>query len=297
MNVVNRFETLKKDNIKGRMMKTKFKIDTYAVMGNPVAHSKSPIIHTEFAKQTNQLMQYIAIEAPLTEFAKSVADFQEQDGKGLNVTVPFKIQAWQLVNERSHRAEIAGAVNTISIKENGQLFGDNTDGAGLVRDLMKNENFSLTNKKILILGAGGAVQGILGPLLDEHPQFIFIANRTVEKAMDLAKQFRKFGIIHGGGFNELNDQSFDLIINGTSAGLSDEMLPVSSSILSATTFCYDLAYGKETVFLQWAKQHGVLKCNDGLGMLVEQAAEAFHIWRGVSPKTQPVLQMLRSSTT
>lgn len=270
--------------------------DLYAVIGNPISHSKSPVIHTEFAKQMQQNMHYVAIESPLDSFAEVVHDFQKRDGKGLNITVPFKQEAFALVNERSQRAEEAGAVNTLVFREDGTLFGDVTDGVGLVRDLTQNAHYSLTGKRILLLGAGGAVRGVLGALLAEKPQSIMIANRTVEKSQKLVLEFADYGIVRSASFSELSFHTFELVINGTSAGLEDESLALPTNIVSADTFCYDMVYGKLTPFLRWCKEHGARQCLDGLGMLVEQAAESFYIWRGVRPKTEPVIQMLRAKS-
>lgn len=269
-------------------------LDQYAVMGNPIAHSKSPFIHTQFAKQTRQNLSYKALLVEPGKFVNAVKEFQVQHGKGLNITVPFKEEAWQLVDERSAMAEKAGAVNTISIKDSGYLVGDNTDGIGIVRDIQQNHNFSLANKRILVLGAGGAVRGVLGPILDQSPHSVVLSNRTVSKASALLEIFNAEGNMQAVGFDKIKD-SFDLVINGTAASLSGEMPPIPDSCVSGAV-CYDMMYSKDdTVFMQWAKQNNAAKVLDGLGMLVEQAAESFYIWRGVRPETQPVIELVRQS--
>ncbi len=272
------------------------KVDIYAVMGNPIAHSKSPIIHHEFAKQTQQELQYYKILVPLDGFITAVAEFKAKGGKGLSITVPFKLQAWELVQHRTERARLAGAVNTIIFQPDGSMGGDNTDGIGLVHDLEQSNQFSLRNKRILIAGAGGSVQGILAPLLQCHPANITIVNRNVEKAETLAKKFAALGTVIACGYDQLGGEQFDLIINATSASLSNDLPPLPSRLLLKNGWCYDLAYGdKPTTFQRWAQAQGAAKVLDGLGMLVEQAAEQFYLWRGVKPETQPVLRMLRDA--
>jgi shikimate dehydrogenase len=272
----------------------KYSIDTYAVMGNPIAHSKSPFIHEKFAKQTQQHLQYIKILVPLDDFTAAIKEFQQQGGKGLNITLPFKQQAFELVNTCSERAQLAGAVNTIVFKSDGSLFGDNTDGVGLLHDLTHNAQYNLNHKRILVLGGSGAVQGILAPLLSEHPECIVIANRTIAKAEKLADKFSPFGKIKSCEYSALPGQQFDLIINGTSASLRGELPPLPANLLNKNGCCYDLAYATEpTVFMQWGKQQGAEHCYDGIGMLVEQGAEAFYLWRGVHPETQSVIKALR----
>lgn len=267
-------------------------IDIYAVIGNPVSHSLSPIIQTMFAKQTQQNLKYIAIEAPLDKFFDTFTIFRSQGGKGCNVTVPFKQQAWDIVNKYSERAEQAKAVNTIVINSD-NLFGDNTDGFGLMRDLTLNLNVSLKQAQILILGAGGAVRGMLGPLLAEQPSLVRIANRTAKKAVELATEFSPFGKIFGGGFDEVGQQQFNLIINATSAGLHYEELNLPASLIHPDVICYDISYQhKVTHFLKWAQKLGAKKCFNGVGMLVEQAAESFYLWRNVRPDTKPILEYL-----
>ncbi len=269
-------------------------LDQYAVMGNPIAHSKSPVIHMEFARQTGQNLVYEAILVEKGQFEAAVRQFFQGAGKGLNITVPFKEDAWRLVDEKSPAAEKAGAVNTISLLETGQLRGDNTDGIGLVRDLQQNHAVTLTGKRILILGAGGAVRGILGPVLEVNPHSIVIANRTLSRAQTLVELFNSENNMQAVGFDRL-DTPFDLVINGTAASLGGELPPIAPQCVEDAV-CYDMMYGKEpTVFLQWAQASGADSVVDGLGMLVEQAAESFFIWRGVRPKTRPVIDLVRQS--
>lgn len=269
--------------------------DMYAVMGNPIAHSKSPQIHAAFAAQTGQDMSYQALLVAEDGFAEAVDKFRQAGGKGLNITVPFKLQAWQLVNQRSERAEAAGAVNTIKFNDDGSMFADNTDGVGMVRDITINHQMTLRDRNVLMLGAGGAVQGVLLPLLAEKPASLIIANRTASKAVELAQRFADRGNIHGCGFDDLKDQRFDVIINGTAASLQGEVPPLHDNIFTSGALAYDMMYAdKPTAFLAWAQQHGAAQCVDGLGMLVEQAAESFTLWRGVRPSTGAVIQALRA---
>ncbi|MEH6450085.1 MAG: shikimate dehydrogenase [Oleispira sp.] len=268
--------------------------DLYAVMGNPINHSKSPQIHSTFAEQTNQDLIYSAILVPLEKF-KDEADNFFRNGLGLNITVPFKEDAWQYADTYSSRALRAGAVNTLIKKEDGSVHADNTDGMGMVRDITLNNGCEIKGKRVLVLGAGGAVRGILEPLLEQKPQEVVVANRTVSKAQNLAKDFADLGKISGCGFDQLEGQ-FDLIINGTSASLSGELPPVSASIIHLETTCYDMMYGAEpTVFNQWAASLNAAETLDGLGMLVEQAAESFNLWRGVRPESSPVIASIRAS--
>jgi len=265
-------------------------------MGNPIAHSKSPMIHTLFAEQTGQQLQYGAILVEIGQFNEAVADFKEQGGKGLNVTVPFKRDAWRLVDERSDCAALAGAVNTIVLRDDGTLFGDNTDGIGMVRDIKENLGVPIEGKKVLILGAGGAVRGVLGPLLQEDPAEVVIANRTPERAQELADAFEEQGRVDGCGFDDLDGSRYDIVINGTSASLKGEVPPLPEGILAKGSFCYDMMYGSEpTAFMLWADDEGCEQISDGLGMLVEQAAESFQLWRGVRPETTPVIKAVRSA--
>jgi len=267
--------------------------DKYAVIGNPIAHSKSPFIHREFAQQTQQLLSYSAELVEMGGVAEFVNMFRSQNGKGLNITVPFKLDAWQIAEQLSERAQRAGAVNTLSLTEN-KILGDTTDGTGLLNDLQHNHQQQLKQKNILVLGAGGAVRGVLEPLLNAEPNQLTIANRTVEKATQLADDFSDLGHINGCGFNDLGNEKFDLIINGTSASLAGELPPLPDKLLNKNATCYDMMYAADdTAFMAWAKQQGAEKVFDGLGMLVEQAAESFFIWRGVRPKTQGVIALLR----
>lgn len=267
--------------------------DRYAVMGNPVGHSKSPRIHAQFAKETNQALTYEALLVEPGQFEKSVCEFFSGTGKGLNITVPFKQEAWALAQDKSEQAALAGAVNTLFMRD-GRLQGYNTDGIGLVRDIMQNYAGSLTGKRILVLGAGGATRGILLPLLQQKPTSICVANRTASKAEELAQLFAPYGKLTACGFAALQGQQFDWVINATAASLQGELLPLPENLLASNAWCYDLMYAKEpTVFCQWATRHGASQSLDGLGMLVEQAAESFYLWRGVRPDTTNVRAMLR----
>lgn len=273
------------------------RIDDYAVMGNPIKHSKSPQIHSLFAAQENQAIKYTAIQVDSGGFRQAVGNFFAHKGKGLNITVPFKEEAWALVDQRSERAERAGAINTIKLVDN-QLFGDNTDGVGLVNDLKNNYKVVLVGKRILLMGAGGAARGVLAPLLAEKPQSIVIVNRTASKAKELAGHFADLGNIVGCGYedlgkNNLNEQPFELVINATAASLQGELPPLPDNIIVSKGCCYDMMYGQVTPFMRWAETQGVTTIADGLGMLVEQAAEAFYIWRGVRPDSNAVLNILR----
>ena len=264
--------------------------DHYAVFGHPIAHSKSPQIHAAFARQTGQDMTYEAILAPLDGFAESVAAFIAAGGRGANVTVPFKEAAFRLADRLSPRAQRAGAVNTLSFDADG-ILGDNTDGAGLVADLTRNLHRTIAGKRVLLLGAGGAARGVVEPLLDQQPAALVIANRTVSRAQELAELFGH-GVI-ASGFSGIGSP-FDLVINATSASLAGELPPLSPAIFTADTLAYDMMYGRDTPFLGFARSHGAATA-DGLGMLVEQAAEAFSLWRGVRPDTAPVIASLRAA--
>ncbi len=274
------------------------KRDAYAVMGNPIAHSKSPQIHQMFAQQTLQNITYEAILVDVGGFEQAVGNFVATGGKGLNITVPFKQDAWKLVDQRSQRAELAGAVNTIIVNADHTLYGDNTDGTGLVSDLLQNHGVTLQAKTVLLLGAGGAARGVLEPLSNENPALILIANRTPDRAHELAKRFSQIGNIKGCSFSALTQQTqpFDFIINATSASLKSEIPDIPVNVVSAQSFCYDMMYGaKPTAFMRWADQHGAVRSVDGLGMLVEQAAESFYLWRGVRPQTNEVITAVRRS--
>ena len=269
--------------------------DRYAVIGNPIAHSKSPMIHGEFAGQTRQDLTYEALLAPLDDFAGAWQRFREAGGKGANVTVPFKEQAWALSQQRTHRAELAGAVNTLSIAANGELLGDNTDGIGLVRDITVNAGWPLAGKRILMLGAGGAARGVIQPLLAAGAAQIVVANRTLAKAQTLAQVFAGEGDVQALELSALGQiaQPFDVLINATSASLQGESLDLPASVHHAASAAYDMMYGSETPFLRWAAAQGLTRRRDGAGMLVEQAAEAFFIWRGVRPSTENLLLAMR----
>lgn len=268
--------------------------DQYAVFGNPIEHSKSPMIHTEFAKLTEQDLAYNKQKVELDAFAETAKAFFTEGGKGLNITVPFKLDAYEFADQLSQRARQAGAVNTLILAEDGSIKGDNTDGIGMVSDIIENLGWDIQDKKVLILGAGGAVRGVLGPLLAHNPKVVVIANRTVEKAKQLATAFERSGKLLGIGFDCLQELEFDLVINGTSASLAGDLPPLPDSLLADGACCYDMMYAKEpTVFMQWASNHGAKSTADGLGMLVEQAAESFRLWRGVKPPTQSVIQLLR----
>lgn len=268
----------------------------YAVMGNPIAHSKSPRIHATFASQTQQDLDYTAILVEPGGLKSAIEDFRRQGGQGLNITVPFKTDAFALADQHSERALRAEAANTLVLNKDGTIFADNTDGAGLVRDLTHNHGLLLEGKRILVLGAGGAVQGVLLPLLMEKPQRLVIANRTAEKAVALANKFAGAGNVSGGGFDALAGEQFDLIINGTAASLKGEVPAIPDDVLAKDGVCYDMMYGNEpTAFVRWGNQHAASQSLDGLGMLVEQAAESFRLWRGIQPDTAPVIRLLREA--
>lgn len=271
--------------------------DKYAVVGYPIGHSKSPMIHRLFAEQTNQDMSYeaILVDTEETSFEWEIADLKNRGYKGINITVPFKLDAFEYANELSSRAETAHAVNTFSFADNGNTAGDNTDGIGLVNDIEINGNCPFKDKSVLILGAGGAVQGIMEPLLAKHPKSVHIANRTAKRAEVLGQRFECETIITASGWEDIPEQHYDIIINGTSASLEGKIPPVSNTVVGANSLVYDMMYGAEpTVFMDWAKD-AQPECTtmDGLGMLVGQAAEAFYIWRGVRPETAPVIEEVR----
>ena len=272
-------------------------IDRYAVVGNPVSHSLSPKIHRLFALQTQQSISYEAIELPLDDFAAQIRELQLQGMKGLNVTVPFKQQAWEICDQRTPRAEIAGAVNTIIFNEDGSIVGDNTDGAGLIRDLEKNHHIAIQHCKILILGAGGAVRGVLEPLIALAPDSITIANRTLDKARRLVSDFQSRTGINACGYDDLGMDKYDLVINATAAGINNQVPPVPASVLASHSICYDMMYklDEPTAFVRWAQNHEAAEAIDGLGMLVEQAAESFSIWRGVAVNSAVIIADLRHS--
>ena len=267
-------------------------MNRYGVFGNPIEHSLSPVIHTQFAQQTGLDIRYDKILAPIDDFARSARSFIDQGAKGFNITVPFKIDAFNLATQLTLNAQTAGAVNTIKI-DGDELMGENTDGIGLVNDLTKNLNIDLNNKTVLILGAGGATRGILLPLLKQQTKRLMIANRTASKAVQLAKDFSDYGNTCGFGLDKVKDDPVDVIINATSASLDGQMPNISSGVANGA-ICYDLMYGKQTPFMDWAQANNANMVVDGLGMLVEQAAAAFEFWTGKQPNTQEVIEDLRS---
>ncbi len=266
--------------------------DRYAVIGNPIEHSKSPQVHTWFAQQTGQAISYERLLAPVDRFADSVHDFIAHGGRGANVTVPFKLEAFALAQELTPRAQAAGAVNTLSFSADG-IKGDNTDGIGLVRDITRNAGIPLRNRSVLLLGAGGAARGVVLPLIEENVASLVIANRTQPRAMELAQHFSNKGVpVSATAFDQL-DQCFDVIINATSASLDSALPPLPDCVFGPQTLAYDMMYGTQpTIFMQYASGKGAV-VRDGLGMLIEQAAESFFVWRGVRPDTAPVYQWLR----
>ncbi|MBQ0721301.1 MAG: shikimate dehydrogenase [Gammaproteobacteria bacterium] len=270
--------------------------DQYAVFGNPIKHSRSPQIHRAFADQTGQDINYVSTLVAPEQFQSAASNFFKNAGKGLNITVPFKQDAFAFADELSERARRAGAVNTLIHQKDGSVLGDNTDGVGLVRDISINLGWAITGKKILLVGAGGAAMGVLEPLLKKYPSLIVIANRTANKALKLANDFAALGNIEGCGFDDLKDSGhFDLIINATSASLAGEIAALPSHVLTPNTQGYDMMYAAEpTPFMRWMNEQGAQQTADGLGMLVEQAAESFTLWRGVQPQTQPVIAAIRA---
>lgn len=267
--------------------------DQYAVIGNPIHHSLSPQIHAAFAQQTGQDMAYQAVLGALDGFAEAVAAFRRAGGRGMNITVPFKLEAFQLADELSPRAERAGAVNTFRFQQQ-KIFGDNTDGAGLVNDVQQNLGFSIQGKAVLIMGAGGAAHGVLPALIDHGPASIMIANRSPDKAMALANSYKNQADVRGGDYASLGGHRFDLIINATSSSLHDALPPLPPRLFAPGALAYDMMYGKGlTPFLAFAEANQAQSLADGLGMLVEQAAEAFYLWRGLRPQTRSVIENLR----
>lgn len=268
-------------------------IDRYAVIGNPIAHSRSPDIHAAFAAQTGEMLRYERLLAPLDGFSATLKRFRSEGGKGANVTVPFKLDAHALAQRLTKRARAAGAVNTLYWQDDA-IVGDNTDGIGLVNDILINAGIPVAGKRILLLGAGGAARGVILPLLQARPAALTIANRTASKAEELARHFDGAGNISIAGFDALTSP-FDIVINATSASLDAALLPVSGAVFADGTLAYDMMYGREpTVFLRFAHGQGAV-VRDGLGMLVEQAAESFFVWRGKRPDTTSVLQQLRDA--
>jgi shikimate dehydrogenase len=267
--------------------------DQYGLFGHPVGHSLSPFIHGLFARETGQQITYRAFDVLPEDFSARVRAFFASGGRGLNITLPHKLAAAALADELSERATHAAAVNTLA-REGDSVLGDNTDGVGLVRDLCNNLGIVVTGSRILVLGAGGATRGVLAPLLGLAPAMVTVANRTPDRATALAAAFADLGPTRGIGFAEVDDEPFDLVINATSASLSGEIPPIPHGAIGSATFCYDLAYGRSaTAFVRWAQQCGCARSAQGLGMLVEQAAESFRLWRGVRPQTAPVLAALR----
>jgi len=270
--------------------------DRYGVVGHPIGHSWSPFIHGLFARDLGQALSYRLYDFTPEEFGPRVRDFFTLGGRGLNVTVPHKISAVEIAAELTPRAAHAGAVNTLALQKDGSILGDNTDGAGLVRDLCDNLSLVIIRRRLLVVGAGGATRGAIAPLLALEPSEVVIANRTAKRAQDMAGVFSRLGPVRGIGFGELErcDQPFDLIINATSASLGGEVPAIPGSVVGPETVCYDMAYGKtDTPFMRWAQQHGCARAIQGWGMLVEQAAESFRVWRGVKPGTASVLTALK----
>ena len=269
--------------------------DQYAVFGNPIGHSKSPIIHTAFARQTGQDMTYKSILAPLDGFDDAVEAFIAAGGRGANVTVPFKQEAFQLVTRLTPRAELAGAANTL-IFEGDEIIGDNTDGVGLLRDITINLGYPVAGKRVLLLGAGGASRGVVGPLLEAGVRSLTVANRTVPRAKVVAERFAHLGPVIGCGYDALAGQSFDVVINATSASLSGSMPALPEGIFAPGSLAYKMMYGLgDTPFRIFAREQGAGFISEGLGMLVEQAAESFFVWRGVRPEVRPVMELLQQA--
>lgn len=268
-------------------------IDRYAVMGYPVSHSRSPVIHRLFAVQTGENLQYELLEVAPDKLATAIRQFAKTGGKGLNITLPHKSEVTRLVDDMSERASNAGAVNTLVFRD-GEIFGDNTDGVGFLRDLQSNLGLELEDANILILGAGGATRGIIAPLLDVKPKSLLIANRTMSRAKSLAEHFSTQGPVTACRFEDVRKPPvYDLVVNATSAGLKGEMPPYPEDAIGEDTVCYDLSYSmKATPFASWAAEHGAARSVMGWGMLVEQAAESFYLWRGVRPDTAAVLKQL-----
>lgn len=266
--------------------------DKYALIGSPLSHTKSPLIHSRFAEATNQDLVYTAIEAPVGAFAETVDAFRRQGGRGMNVTAPFKLDAYDYATARSERARLAGAVNAIRF-DGERVEAENFDGVGLVNDIQRNLGYALKGRRVLILGAGGAARGAVLPMLDANPALLVIANRNVGRAMVLGEQFAGAPNFTTGGYGDLRGESFDIVLNATSASLHGELPPVPADVFTAETLAYELAYGKGlTPFLRLARDAGARRLADGVGMLVEQAAEAFAWWRGVRPDTKPLIEQL-----
>ena len=268
----------------------------YAVFGNPVKHSKSPQIHRLFAKQAEISLEYNAIEVPVDKLTSYIKSFFSQGGRGLNITVPFKEDVCSLCTTLTQRAEASGSVNTILFNDETDIYGDTTDGQGFLNDLINNHGIQLKNKSILILGAGGTIRSILEGLSDQMTKEIVLVNRTVSRAKSLERKFENKFHIKAYSYSEFSDREFDIIINGTSLSLSKELPPISKRNIKKNTFCYDLMYSDNgTVFTEWAIENGASEAIDGLGMLVEQAAESFMLWHGIKPDTRSVIKFLRDS--
>lgn len=269
------------------------KPDRYAVIGHPVSHSRSPFIHSRFAEQTGQSLTYTTIDAIPEQFDATARQFFSEGGKGLNVTVPHKEAALNLADELTPRAKRAGAVNTLALREGDRILGDNTDGAGLARDLLNNHRVTIAGRRLLLLGAGGAARGAIAPLLGLKPSEMTIVNRNVDRARDLAQSFSDMGLLKAIGYQDFGSEPFDVVINATAASMTGELPALPPGIVSSRSICYDMYYGRgETAFTSWALQRGCARAIMGLGMLVEQAAESFHLWRGVRPDTASVLSSL-----
>ena len=272
--------------------------DQYGVIGHPVAHSWSPFIHGMFARQTGEQLIYRLHDVLPQDFRAYVLDFFSRGGRGLNVTVPHKMAAAELANELTPRAERAVAVNTLAVQRDNRLLGDNTDGAGLVHDLRDNLSVNLAGRRVLIVGAGGATRGVVAPLLVLRPAELVVANRTADRAHAFAADFHDVGAVRGCGFDDVGDHPYDVVINATSASLAGEVPAIPTTVIKPDTLCYDMAYSKgDTPFLKWARDNGCARAIQGWGMLVEQAAESFQLWRGVRPQTKPVLEALRERAT
>lgn len=272
-------------------------MDKYAVFGNPIKHSKSPAIHKQFAASLGEQIDYRAILAPIDSFEKTVLSFFEQGGKGANVTMPFKEQAYAIASELTPLAKIVGAVNTLKKRDDGTLLGDNTDGVGFVNDLLANK-VAITNKRILIIGAGGAARGVILPLLEHNPQKIIIVNRTAQKAKELAELFAQYGSVSAFGFNDLPVSNYSLIINSTSSSMNNELPALDEKHITNCEVAYDMFYSlQNTIFMNWVAQHNInAKLLDGSGMLVGQAAQAYYVWRNKMPKILPVVDALKQGT-
>jgi shikimate dehydrogenase len=270
--------------------------DRYAVFGNPIKQSKSPVIHGLFAQQCGQSMIYRAAKVDVDGFERAATQFFEEGGAGLNVTVPFKQEAFAFADRLSPRARRAGAANTLTRAADGSIDGDNTDGIGLIRDLVANLGWTVQGQRVLLLGAGGAARGVLEPLLRERPRELLIVNRNAARAAELAREFADLGAPQGGAYALIGERQFDLVINATSAGLSGAVPDLPGALLTERSCCYDLVYGAEpTPFMRWSAHHAAWAVADGLGMLVEQAAESFYLWRNARPATAPVINELRAA--